>query len=156
MPATPLAHRFTKVRAMTGGERRLLLEAVMLLALVRLGLRLLPFRAVRGLLARFGAGAGTAAAGADVTRRVLWAVNAASRPAGVTCLPRALAAHTLLARRGLASDLRIGVTRRPGSPLEAHAWVEAGGGVLIGDLPDLARFKPLADLPLAGLDGRVA
>lgn len=151
MSAKSITRKITRIRATTSGEWRLLLEAALILTLVRLGLRLLSFQKVRGFLAHCRADARPAAAATstpavEVTRRVLWAVNAASRPVGTTCLPRALATHTLLARRGLASELRIGVTRSPGSPLEAHAWVENENGILIGNLPNLAQYKPFADL----------
>ena len=134
---------------MTSGDWRLLLKATLMLALVRLGLRLLPFQVVRDLLGRSGAdvrpGTGPASAAvAGAARRVLWAVNAATPLTGATCLPRALVTHALLTRQGLASELRIGVARRPGRLLEAHAWVEEGDCILIGDLPNLAHFKPLA------------
>lgn len=122
-----------------------------MLTLIRLGLRLLPFQVVRSLLARSGADArypvsAASAGGRAVTGRVVWAINSVSRLLGTTCLPRALATHTLLARRGLSSELRIGVTRSPGSLLEAHAWVEDENTVLIGNLPNLAHYRPFAHL----------
>jgi hypothetical protein len=49
-----------------------------------------------------------------------------------TCLPRACAAHLMLARRGAASQLRIGVLRTSDG-MRAHAWVEAGGVEIGGD-----------------------
>jgi Transglutaminase-like superfamily len=44
-----------------------------------------------------------------------------------TCLPRACAAHVMLARRGMESRLRIGVARTLQGGVTAHAWIEAGG-----------------------------
>src|SRR5262245_18434962 len=41
------------------------------------------------------------------------------------CLPRALATHAMLRRRGIASRLCLGVARKE-SGLAAHAWVEVG------------------------------
>ncbi len=149
MRAVSITRKIKRLQAMAGDERRLLGEAALLLVLLRLGLRLLPFQTVRGLLARFEGNARSADASlsdSETTGRVVWAVDAASRTLSLTCLPRALAAHTLLARRGLASELRIGVTRTPGSPLQAHAWVEDASGILIGNLPNLAHFKPFAHL----------
>jgi len=46
-----------------------------------------------------------------------------------TCLERSLALWWLLARRGVASQLRIGV-RKTGEKFEAHAWVEHGGAAI--------------------------
>lgn len=69
-------------------------------------------------------------------RRLASAVErAAGRlPGGTRCLPRAMALHWMLARRGLGSSLHIGV--RPGAARggldDLHAWVAAGGEVLIG------------------------
>ena len=50
-----------------------------------------------------------------------------------TCLERSLALWWLLARHGVATQLRIGV-RKTCEQFEAHAWVEHGG-VAIGE-PD--------------------
>ncbi len=51
---------------------------------------------------------------------------------GATCLTQALALRALLARRGRASTLTLGV-RNPVGALEAHAWLEAGGRIVLGD-----------------------
>jgi hypothetical protein len=58
-----------------------------------------------------------------------WAVNATAQRLDATCLPRALALQWLLARRGLPSELCIGL-RTKGAPLPAHAWVEVDGRAL--------------------------
>lgn len=42
------------------------------------------------------------------------------------CLPRALVLQRILARRGVATELRIGVKTDMGR-LHGHAWLEAGG-----------------------------
>ena len=47
------------------------------------------------------------------------------------CLPRALAAHAMLRRRGIASRLCLGVARDRGA-LSAHAWVEIGNDKIVG------------------------
>ena len=49
--------------------------------------------------------------------------------ASVNCLDRSLVLHWLLVRRGIGSELRIGVDREDDF-LKAHAWVECGGLVL--------------------------
>lgn len=55
-------------------------------------------------------------------------VNAtASRSFGERqCLARSLALQWMLRRRGVESELRIGVRRSDGA-LSAHAWIECGG-----------------------------
>ena len=47
------------------------------------------------------------------------------------CLPRALATHAMLRRRGIASRLCLGVARERGN-LAAHAWVEIGNDKIVG------------------------
>jgi hypothetical protein len=96
---------------LSGSDRRLVIEAALLLGAARLGLWLLPFRVVSRLLDKVQrAHVGVAAP----ARRIAWAIDAAARyiPAA-TCLPRALAARALLARHGHAAQLRIGVARVP-------------------------------------------
>jgi hypothetical protein len=139
----------------------LVLEAALLLSAARLGLWLLPFRVVSRLLDKATRRRVAVAAPA---RRIAWAIGAAARyiPA-VTCLAQALAARAMLARHGHAAQLRIGVARAASQPsagrmsldsqfsilnaqfsiLEAHAWVECDGAVLVGNLADLARYTAL-------------
>src|SRR5512135_610321 len=64
---------------------------------------------------------------ADEAAWVSWAVDyVGTRPwMNALCLPRALAAHAMLRRRGIASRLCLGVARDRGE-LAAHAWVEIG------------------------------
>jgi hypothetical protein len=78
--------------------------------------------------------------------RLTWAVETVSRfvPAA-TCLTQALAAQVLLTRRGRAARLHIGVSKAEGRKLEAHAWVESQGRVVIGG-SGLERYTVLAVL----------
>jgi hypothetical protein len=82
---------------------------------------------------------------APSVRRVVWAVAAASRRlfSDRPCLPTALAARYLLARRGVATELRIGVTR-DANGLDAHAWLERHGDVLIGGRDPSTHYRPLS------------
>ena len=124
-------------------------EAVMLLGLVRLSLWLLPFQIVRRVLARLM----KPLVGASDHRRrsrksIVWAVEAAGRGAPMvrTCLTQALTAQVLLTRSGYPALLRIGVVRGMDGELEAHAWVESEGEVMIGG-QELTRYVPLVSLP---------
>ena len=125
-------------------ERRLLLRAWLLLGLIRAALWLLPFRVVHGLLLRPPLTAGWAS-----IEQIGWAVAVASVYIPfASCLPQALAAQALLLRHGYPADLRIGVARDQGR-LEAHAWVESGGQIVIGgSTSSLARYTPLPTFPL--------
>ena len=48
------------------------------------------------------------------------------------CLPNAIAAKRMLARRGYNSTIHLGVGNRETGDLHAHAWLEAGGGIITG------------------------
>ena len=78
-------------------------------------------------------------------QRIAWAVRAASK--GVphaTCLTQALAAQVLFVRHQYAVDLRIGVAKGEAGGLEAHAWLEHGGRVVVGNVRDLKRYTLLS------------
>jgi hypothetical protein len=134
--------RLLRLRVPAPADRRLLVEALGLIVAVRAGLRLLPFTAVRrcvslwaGLTARAGCAPG----------RIVWAVGAVgSRIPGTTCLVEALAADSMLRRRGHASALKVGVRRGAGLSIDAHAWVECCGTVVIGTTPELAEYAVLS------------
>ncbi len=122
------------------------------MALVWTGLRLLRFPTLRRILDRYAGSSTTGNAGqahSSATSPVRWAITAvAARFPSATCLVQALAADAILRRRGLTSELRIGVRVRGNSdvPFEAHAWVECGGAVVTGAIEDLSDFKVLPAL----------
>jgi hypothetical protein len=58
----------------------------------------------------------------ETTRRL--ATAASLYPRRALCLEQSLSLHVLLGRRGIATDLRIGVHQLP---FYAHAWVEHQG-----------------------------
>jgi len=119
------------------------------MALVWTGLRLLRFSTLRRVLDRYAGSPATGNRGPHSSDPVRWAVAAvAARCPLATCLVQALAADVILRRRGLTSELRIGVRVRGNCdvPLEAHAWVECGGAVVTGAIEDLPDFKVLTTL----------
>ena len=125
-------------------KRRLLIQAVVLLALIRTGLWVLPFKVVLRLTRCMGRPARPGRGGAHPVDSIVWAVRRASRSVpGATCLTQALTGRILLARAGHLSELRIGVRKSPAAGFEAHAWLEHGGGVVLGELGDLSRYVPL-------------
>ena len=67
-------------------------------------------------------------------RRVPWRAD---------CLIQALAGEHWLRRRGIASQIVIGVKNDGPAPLDAHAWLEAGDRIVIGG--EIAAYIPLAD-----------
>ena len=74
---------------------------------------------------------------------ITWAISAVGKRIGrPTCLADAAVAYTMLRRRGHDPRLRIGV-RRGHSVLEAHAWVECNGTVVMGDVPEMTGYAVL-------------
>jgi hypothetical protein len=61
----------------------------------------------------------------------------------VKCLARALTAQILLNRQGYLPKLCIGVSKGQNGKLQAHAWIECQGQVVIGNLSNLSDFVPL-------------
>jgi Transglutaminase-like superfamily len=112
--------------ALSGAERRVVVEAILLIAAFGLALKLLPFRAVVRRVQSL------ARSGTPVSAQRIGAlVDAASRILHASCLPRAFALARMLASRGMNHELRVGV-RRTGSGIAAHAWVSDESGVLVG------------------------
>ena len=124
-------------------ERRLLRKSLWLLWAVRIGLWILPFHKLRKLI-DVEVSLARDCEVADV-RKITRSVTRMSRYVpSATCLTQALAAQRLLHQAGQPADLRIGVARSNAGRFEAHAWVEAGGRVVIGaSHTDLTRFTVL-------------
>lgn len=134
--------------------RLLVLEAAVWLALARLCLRCVPFRRLQPWLgtARPAVPADDGAAVAEAERRVAQRIGAAVRravqavPFEALCLPQAMAAKAMLARRGVRATLHLGAMPAAGSPgIAAHAWVMLGATVVVGGSGrpghvELARF----------------
>jgi hypothetical protein len=125
-------------------EQRLLLRAALLLWVARLGLWLLPLPALRRLLAKLRTSERTSPEDSANIEKIIWAVTLASRyvPAA-TCLTQALAGRILLAQHGEPAILRIGVIKNEEGELDAHAWVESRGRIVIGDSPHICRYTQL-------------
>lgn len=125
--------RVRRFLSLSGDERRLLLRALSRLARTCLQLHLLPPKKWHALLT-----ASRPAASPPRQRyseeQVAWAVRAAARYVPTAnCLSRAIVAKQLLEEQGLAPVLRIGVQRPEEVGLKAHAWVETGGRVVVGE-----------------------
>jgi hypothetical protein len=138
-------HRLLGLRT---GERGLLARAALLLAAMRLGLLLLPFQMLRRLLGMLTVRPTRLRETESFSKeRIVWAVENAARhiPLASTCLTQALAAQMLLVRRGYPALLHIGIVTVGKNELQAHAWVESAGEVVIGGF-ELERYTPLATL----------
>ena len=138
--------RWANFMRLSGVQKRVLLAAWVALPWVWLGLVLLGLPRLRTLLRRLSP-AGRVPVSVSLPDMLAWgvAVNTAARytPFRATCLTRSLVLEWLLHRRGIASELRIGV-RMAGGLLDAHAWVEHEG-TPVNDRPDVAsQYAPFA------------
>lgn len=112
--------------SLPGADRRLLAQAMRANIEARLLLHLWSMDRLRSWAGRRGDGRIDAG-------RVIWAARAAARRVPfATCLSSALALQRLMARNGHECDLHIGVARDAGA-FVAHAWVEHGGRVVLGE-----------------------
>ena len=77
-------------------------------------------------------------------KQVKWAIGAAQRriPWTIPCLATAIAANRLLARRGIPSEIRLGVRTGVHASIDAHAWLVANG-VFVTGAREMPQFEPL-------------
>jgi hypothetical protein len=127
-------------------DRLLLGQAWAALLLVRLMLGVLPFTTIRAVCVRARRPVNINETPTDVRPHILRVarlVEIAARysPAGATCLTETLALAWLLGRRGIMTNVRIGVARR-NRHVAAHAWLEREGRPIYG-LSDGDRYVPL-------------
>jgi hypothetical protein len=127
-----------KVAAM---RRVYLREAAVMLVLARLAVRFVPPARLFAWadrpprrIRRFAA---------DEAGWVSWAIEHLGDKTNAPSLPRALAAHAMLRRRGIASRLCLGVARETGE-LATRAWVETGTDTIVGGA-GTERFTRLAE-----------
>ena len=149
MPSpSPRSSRLAQLCALTAAQQRTLLAAWLWLPLFWLGLRFMGLPRLQAWLQRRPLAVDPARALTLPAIQALGdAVNIAARhtPFPATCLSRSLLLGWLLRRRGVASDLRIGV-RLTNGVLDAHAWVECAG-LPVNDRPDIAaQFASFGDI----------
>ena len=130
--------RIARFRALSAAQQRTLLAAWWWLPLFWLSLRVLGLSRFREWLQRTAASPAGGILTIPDIQAVGESVNIAARhtPFPATCLTRSLLLNWMLQRRGVRSDLRIGV-RLAGGTLYAHAWVECDG-VPVNDRADIA------------------
>jgi Transglutaminase-like superfamily len=131
-----------KFRQLSWLERRLFIQALLLLPLGALALRLVSFKRLQSHLTRLAPVKKFSEEMTQSARVTNVLVRAAARH-GVyraTCLPQSLTLWWLLRRRGIESDLRFGARKEAGK-MEAHAWVELRGIPLNETLDVDRRFR---------------
>lgn len=132
-------------------KQRALLTAGVMVTAVRAGLAVLSFETLRRYLARLARSSSThrgPATPAEI-ETIVWSLQTAGRtlPDPGRCLIEALAGHVLLGRKGLATDLRIGVARDADGVFKAHAWLQKDDRIVLGELgADLQQYTPFPAL----------
>ena len=126
--------RISQLKALSAEQWQALLSSLVLLPLIALALKLKGFKWSRAFLGKRvpeveNVPEDTAL---QIAQSVASMVSAAANH-GVyraNCLPRSLLTWWLLQRKGISAELNIGVNTQAGS-MDAHAWVEYKGNILI-------------------------
>ncbi|WP_232286665.1 lasso peptide biosynthesis B2 protein [Pelobacter propionicus] len=127
-----------KWRRRNGAERLLLLEALLLLGVVRILILTIPFRWLAVSLGRRMTESGLHLT-PSALRQASMIGQAVRSAAGTTpwksvCLPQAVAGKWMLKRRGINATLYLGVAKADNRSenLAAHAWLRCGDQIITG------------------------
>ena len=128
--------RLKQLEELTFTEWRVLLSAILLLPMIALVLKSIGFKKTQTFLSNHLTKKPKISIHEDmqleeaesVARMVSIAANHGFYSAN--CLKKSLLTWWLLGRRGIATELKIGVNKETGG-FNAHAWVEYRGNVLI-------------------------
>jgi hypothetical protein len=112
-------------------DRGLLLSAIVSVVKARARVTFVP---VREILKPVAPRTEAVLADADAAR-ISWAVETAGRvvPTGKNCFVRAIAGREMLARRGVASQIRLGIAKNSADSITGHAWLECGDRIITGE-----------------------
>lgn len=145
-PALRLLEKLARFQQLPLSRRVLLCRVSMLVATVRLGLWIVPFRRLEHMLTTLNHRLPRPNTPSRWTPDELgWAVRAAAAELPqASCLTQALAAQWLLNRHGYATELHIGFAKAgtTANAVAGHAWLECQGRILTGDGP-LTHFSRL-------------
>ena len=151
------ANRWRRFWLLSGQERGLLLQAMLLLPLTGLAMRLMGFRRWQKMLLRL---APRTIVGATIPSQdslqlaygIARMVHAAERHGlgRSNCLRQSLVLWWLMRRRGIVGELRIGV-RKQAQGFQAHAWVQLHGAV-VSDLDDVHQHYAPFDGPITAAE----
>jgi hypothetical protein len=126
-------------------NRRMLLEALVLPGFIWLSFRTIGVPRTQALLRRW-AGSGAVnrmADGLTAIRQARRAQRIIQRNTGIAgpCLVRSLTLWSMLLRRGVTTDLRVGFRRRDGA-MQGHAWLEYADAPINEALNEARSYVP--------------
>lgn len=131
-------------------DRKLVFTMVILVEMIRVGLKLSSLKKVKRILERIShTFPGNQPADGKYREQVVWAASTVGRQllGDQPCLAQALAVQMVFNRRKIPADLCIGVVKEKDGRLAAHAWVESEGQVVIGGTQEeLSRYTRLPAL----------
>jgi len=144
---------FRKLQRLSGNERRLLTQALVLLPLTFWGVYALGVSRWHRFLAQLASLGTTSnrstlavsdAAAIEQARVIARTVKIAAEKGAyqARCLQQTLVLWCLLRRNDIESEIRFGA-RKKGGELQAHAWVEVGGVALNEESDVCLHFAPL-------------
>ncbi len=137
--------------------KKALTQSFLMLSMLRFVLWCVPYRVVRKLIYRTSLKPSRSLRGGREAEayqwEMVWAIQVAGRYVLGTkpCLPQALAVVWFLRRKGIHSNLNIGVKRDLDHGISAHAWVEKGGVVIVGGDLSPVYFKRLQTVNSQGI-----
>jgi hypothetical protein len=124
--------QLVKFLSLTRREKKLLCEAIILLSLSNLCVRVIAFRRIDKLLRLRWLNA--IQRGMEHEQEYTLVQHSISRAANILpwkslCLSRSIAKFIMLRRRGMSAIMFAGVKFSSNSTLDAHAWVDTGRAV---------------------------
>ncbi|MXO90811.1 lasso peptide biosynthesis B2 protein [Pontixanthobacter aquaemixtae] len=134
----PIFRKLRTFAAQPPAEQFAFAEAVLLLTYTRILVNFVPSKRWRNQIAVSKDASGDAVqldkSQKQIARLVMRAIKQAGRnvPVEFVCLPQALAARSMLTRRGLPSELFIGTKLAAEEDREFHAWLKSGEVVVTG------------------------
>jgi len=151
-----LPEKWRRFRDRPPQDRRLILQAAVVLPLTKAGLRVFGFRRWKAVMEKFSPAVPSTRTSMEFQReaaqRAVRAVRSAQLhgPANPNCLERSMTLWWMLRRRGVNGELHIGARKEAGK-FEAHAWVEFDGQVL-NDSAEVHKHYARFDAPIAAAE----
>lgn len=131
---TSLRRKAETWHSLSNSDRALVIRAIFLLPIVATSLKTVGLRRTQSWLGRHSLRPmvpSTEQTRANVRRTAQMVALACRRhPLRSSCLPRSIVLWSLLRRRGIDADVRIGVRSDTQGEFQAHAWLEWNGEVL--------------------------
>lgn len=126
-------------------EKVVFAQSFVLLVIIRLSLWVLPFSILKNLFLKKTE---ISVKNQPIDLKIVnIVVKAVTKCGGMipfaSCLTRAITAQILLKKLHQSSELKIGIKKSEPNKLEAHAWIEIDGRIIIGKLSQHQNYRAL-------------